>query len=342
MRNNKQIVEYHSCYDQLLSKLFLLSYDNKEHIEDTEAVSKDRDSYVSLISDGIRLTDGGVLGKSITPVSIKYDSNGNGIIDKYDNDYDLTAHEIIIYSLLLHKCIENQSEEQEISYSELQRLRHKRIGKTKVLDDATKQAYNNAFQGLGKKRIKYSLDTKKRSKKITYGEGEHPLLIIRNVSCLENGDKIIKYSLGRFGKTLIEAKQYSTLVPAEYFKINFNEVMTYQIALYVCRILFIQKQPRKKQKQPEFTIKLTSIMKNTSKFINSEKYGIVKYGCSLYYYNGENTKRYWESTIKKVNELLETLKHEYKIKDYKFIYETIETAYGIKYDYQNVKWIIQI
>lgn len=323
------VTEYHSCYDELLSKLFMLSRGLKIGMEDKEAIDNKGKTSVSLISkidrDGCYHT------------SFDYtDSKPNEEMKDYDNLFDLTAHEIIVYSLLLHKCIETQSEKQEISYSELQQLRGKRVGKTTLLDSATSKAYDNALKGLCKKRVKYNLGDSKRKKKITYVKAEHYLLkIIDNVKVLSNGDKIIKYSLGKFGQTIIQSGQYSTLVPAAYFKINFKEVMSYQIALYICRIIFMQRRKNKPT-----TIKLISVMKNTSKFVNSEKYGIVKYGCSLYYYNGENTKRYWNTTIRKVEELLKILKSECKIKDYTSINAISSSHDGTNYDYQNVKWII--
>lgn len=329
------MIEYHSCYDELLSKLFLMSYELRINSEQKESINNDGGTSVSLLGENVQFIDRYNYRNMCYYTSLTYTKyDRRGFLESYDNRYDLTAHEIVVYSLLLHKCIEVQSEKQEISYRELQELR----GKRKTLDPKTLKAYDRAFKGLMTKKIKYDLGTSRKNKKITYRKHEHPLLLVYEANRLTNGDKIIKYSLGPFGKTLIESKRYSTLIPAEYFRINFNQVMTYEIALYVCRMIYINQHMGK----TKIAIKLNSIMKNISKFIDSEKYGIVKYGCALYYYRGSNTKRYWDSTIKKVCHLLNVLKNEYKINDYKGIYNIMSSPYGEEYDYQNVKWILYL
>lgn len=282
-----KIINYHSCYDEMLSKLFL------------------------------------------TPKKIKENTNlelkQNEIITINSS---LTAHEVLIYSLLLHKCIELNSEFASISFKELQELRNKRCGKKQVLDIATANAYNTAFSNLIDKRIKYDLDNidKKRKNKITYRRAEHPLVIINDVKCLDNRNKVIDYSLGEFGKTLLESKRYSTLLPRKYFQINFKEIMTYELALYICRIIYIERR----KKKDYITITLESIMKNTNKYVTDNKQ-LIKNGNCLEY-NGSNVKRLWKLIINNVNEVLEQLKFEYVIKNY-----TIQDL-NIDKEYTNVKW----
>lgn len=327
MKNNTH--EFHSCYDELLSKLFLMTYENAMNLK--EAIDDEGETSVSLISNEPQAID------RVTKDNTCYFTNNYNTSTLYNNIYDLTAHEIIIYSILLHKCIEEQSEECTISYKEIQQLRGKRIGKSKLLDNTTMNAYDKAFSGLCEKYIKYNLGTSRQKYKITYRKHSHPLLIINDIQQLCNGDMFINYSLGPFGKTLIESKRYSNLVPKQYFQINFNEVMVYQIALYICRIIYIN---RKKSKP--ITITLNSIMKNISKFMNTEKYGLVKYCCALYY-GGPNVKRLWDSVIIKVAELLETLKKELKINSYHGNYEIIKNSLYLEKDqYKEVKWIIYL
>ena len=329
---------YHTCYDELLSKLFLMTYEERKEDNNTQATNSKKGTMVSLVSDRPHLIERykhdnvcQFYSRTITKVSKET------IIEEYDNSFDLTAHEIIIYSLLLSKCIENQSEEQEISYKELQLMRNKRVGKSTLLDDKTFNAFNHALVGLAKKTIKYDLLNSRKNKKITYRKGEHPLLIINDVENFPNRDKIIKYSLGKFGKTLIESKRYSTLVPDCYFTINFNEIMYYQIALYICKLIYINQR----KKTMQMTLQLNSVMKNTNKWIISEEYGIIKYCCSLYYYNGENTRRYGVSTINRINEILNQLKVEQKIKNFNCNYEIQFTPYMERYNFRNVKWYIE-
>lgn len=286
----KMLNEFHSCYDELLSMLFSNNCDNQKAFDG---------KFISLFNDNQELTS-------------------------------LTAHEILVYSLLLNKCIEAKDEKQSISYTELQLLRNKRIGKSKALDNDTSNAYDNTFYGLCSKTIRYSLgDTRKRNK-ITYREKEQPLLILYDVSELGNGDKVINYSLGPFGKTLLESKRYSTLLPNKYFQVNFNEIMTYQVALYICRTIFMERR----KKKDTITITLNSVMKNTNKFIYSADKKLVNYGSCLDY-KGPNTKRLWLAITNNVNDILKQLRQEYKIKDF------VEQP-DANDNYQNAKWLLQL
>ena len=330
INDNKYPTEYHSCYDELLSKLFLMTYENAENY--TSATDSGGKATVSLISKEPLLVDR-VMKNNTCYYLECYDG-----VKPYNNAYDLTAHEILIYSLLLHKCIENGSEKQTISYEEIQLLRNKRIGKVSLLDNLTRKAYDKAFLGLCNKQIKYNLGNSRMNFKITFREYEHPLLIIENISNLCNGDRIINYSLGPFGKTLLESKRYSTLVPSKYFQVHFREIMTYQIALYVCKIIYIERRKRK----DSLIITLNSVMKNVNKFMNTTEFGLVKC-CTALYYSGPNTKRLRDNVIMKVIELLETLKSEMKIKEFQGNYEIIKNSpYLTRDQYKNVKWVISL
>lgn len=329
---------YHSCYDELLSKLFLMSYKERSSANAKEVNNGKHGNIVSLVSDKEQL-----IGCVQEQYGCYYQSVVYSEITKqvkncnYDNSFDLTAHEIIIYTLLLSKCIENQSEVQEISYKEIQMMRNKRIGKTKLLDVSTFNAYNKAFAGLSRKKLKYDLLNSRRSKKITYRKGEHPLLIVLDVKKIDNGDRYIKYSLGQFGKTLIESKRYSTLVPKSYFRINFNEVMHLQIALYVCKLLYINQ--RKKSKT--MTLQLSSILKNITRWGESEKFGLVKLGYPMFDTNSDNNKRSWDHIVRVTIELLDTLKAELKIKDYTQSFKMIVLKNYPTACMKDFKWIIE-
>lgn len=257
-----------------------------------------------------------------------YDEMLNYIFNNIDNDLvktteQLTAHEIIIYSILLHKCIEEKKEESSISYTELQKLRNKRSGKNKAIDTLTLQAYDKAIYCLANNYVSYNLNDKRTKYKITYKQYEHPLLILDDVKEEANGNKIIKYSLGPFGKTLIESKRYSTLVPRKYFQLNFNETTAYQIALYICRIIYIERR----KKKTSTTITLKSILSNINKFGNHNNQLISVSNC--YDYNGPNKKRLYDNVINRTNELLDELISEEKIISYE--YKDIKSS---------IKWII--
>lgn len=327
----KTVLEFHSCYDELLSKLFLMTYEFLS--TKNSSVDSKGGTTVGLVSKEPIVTERVLEHNSCYFLEHNFYEETTRI---YNNAYDLTAQEMIIYSLLLSKCIEEKNEEQVISYEEIQYMRNKRVGKSKLLDDTTLRAYDKAFLGLCQKRIQYDLGDSREKYKITYRSSNHPLLIVYDVENSCNGNKTIKYSLGPFGKTLIESKRYSNLVPRKYFQLNFNETMTYQIALYVCKILFIERRKRK----GTVTITLNSIMKNINKFMVTKKYDLVKC-CIASNFTGPNTKRLWDRVISKVDELLETLKSELKIRDFKGTYDVIDNApYLYDFQYKDVKWLI--
>lgn len=288
-----KINNYHSCYDEMLSCLFLASTN----------LTSDNSKEVILYSKNTDLKEG---------------------CTKYD--VSMTAHEILIYSILLHKCIETKSEMSKISYKELQLLRNKRYGKNKVIDNDTLKAYDKAFKGLCNKYVKYNYKNKSKRIKITYSSAEHPLVLINNIDSLNNNDKVISYSLGPFGKTLLEKKRYSTLVPKKYFQINFNEIMIYESALYICRIIYMERRKRK----DSISITLNSIMKNTNKYVARDGQ-LLRAGTCLEY-RGHNIRRLWKLIIKNVNEILEQLKLEYVIKDF-----AIQDL-NVNREYKNIKW----
>ena len=278
----KHVIEYHSCYDELLSTLL-----NKQK-------SKNNDKKVNLVS-------------------------------KDGNETTMTAQEIILYSLLLHKCIESNCEQETISYKELQELRNKR----ETLDMITYKAFNTAFKGLCTKYVDYDLKQCRQKIKISHRKGNHPLVIVRKVNT--NGtDKLICYSLGPFGKTLIESKRYSTLVPNKYFQIGFKEIMKYELAIYVCKILYLERR----KKKDSITIKLPTIMKNINKYQTIDNQLVRLSNCLEYH--GPNIKRLWELMRNSVNELLYELKREYKIKDY-----DIQIPNSIN-NYKDIKWKILV
>jgi hypothetical protein len=193
----------------------------------------------------------------------------------------------------------------------LQKVRNKRYGKTKVLDDLTLEAYDKAIIGLANNYVEYDLKDKRKKYKITYRKHSHPLLIIYSLKQETSGNKVITCSLGPLGKTLLESKRYSTLIPRKYFQLNINEISTYQIALYVCRIIYIERRKKKKSS----TITLKSVLMNINKYVNCN--GRLISISSCFDYKGPNKKRLYNNIINKTEELLEDLLNEDIIINYR-------------------------
>lgn len=78
-----------------------------------------------------------------------------------------------------------------------------------------------------------------------------PLVQLMNenitVEELKNGAEI-QYSLGRFDDYLVQSRQYGQILPAEVFGLRFNQINTFNIAVYLGKLVFINRKYKKTYK----------------------------------------------------------------------------------------------
>lgn len=309
-----------TCYDELLANLFTLSHRyivvrDMCWINNIVTISNNKvsvsligkDKYTHVYSDRnnilqLQLYEEGSDDAVVNLQDLK--EKGKPIL--YDNRYALTAHEIIVYSILLSKCILAQKPYAEISLKEIHRdYRGKQCGKTILMDAESRKAYIKALRGLTNKIVRYDLGKTRKNKRITKRKSQHPLLKVVSRVDEKSGDFTIKYSLGDFGRTLIQSKRYSNLMPISCYSVGFKSIHRFLIYYYICRMVYINKNKKGKT----FTLSIKAIMNATCRYnISGFNTGDMRSEQT-----GSGVGRAWGSSIRSVDNILTKLKNSNKI-----------------------------
>lgn len=236
-----------------------------------------------------------------------------------------SAQDIIIYRILLSHYINYQVN--GIATITLDMIHNKYRGKSFMYKDKanrydgkTLTAYANSLRKLTNMELFIQFgESKRKSFQHLIYSGKynfvHKLLILENNSSLKNiTTDTISYSLGNFGKYILESKQYSQLMPEELYKLRFNQIDTFNIGTYITRMIFLNRRGR-----TSLTIYVSTLL---SRF---NKYNRQGFSTSLTYleYLGslkDSVKR--NKKIKHIKEqldyVLDLLVKEEKIKKYQY------------------------
>lgn len=236
----------------------------------------------------------------------------------------LANRDIIIYRILLSHYINNQENGYAtITLDEIhQKYRDKNFmyksGKDRF-DKDTLQAYEQAFRKLCSltiqvkfehskmKSFKYFLD----KDKMTFYQ---PLLKTNvDVFTVDLTAVPITYSLGDLGTYFLNGGRYNQIMPREFYELRFNQIDTFNIALYICRMIFINR--RKK----EITIRVSTLLSNIMKY---KKDGLSTGATYLEYLKTiESVKR--SKQIKQLKNqieyVLELLVVQSRVREYKIV-----------------------
>lgn len=224
-----------------------------------------------------------------------------------------TVHELILWIILVDFRLKNPSPDFAISLSYIHKqYRGKRIGKTEVMSNSDFQAYIDALNGLQAKRI----NLKTGNTRGRYGQSNKEIengriFRIRGITGTENGDILFEYTLGQYGEIISQCKRYSDMLPISLVKIPYKQNMKLYIAMYISRLIFINK----KRKVKDFVITIESIMRNV-RLHDTKGVDIDK---NLYNLMNENDiRKYAKSNLfnKYLVEVLEMLKNKGSIYDY--------------------------
>lgn len=235
-----------------------------------------------------------------------------------------TAQDIILYRILLSHYINNQvNGVATISLDIIHKgyrdktFRYEK-GKKKYNDD-TFQAYINTLNKLMNiKAIINFTDSNLKIAKYYKSNEEYdissPLLQISNGITRDNIDTVeIKYSLGKIGDYFVNSKQYGQLVPKEIYSLRFNQIDTFNIAIYVARMIIINKRWKK-----NINIYVSTILARTMKY-NIKGYtstlSYVKYLETLEAIKRNKKSKHIEEQL---NYILELCKEKEIITDYKY------------------------
>lgn len=224
-----------------------------------------------------------------------------------------TVHELILWTILVDFKLKNPCSDYAISLSYIhKKYRGKRTGKTEVMSKSDLEAYMKALNGLQRKRINLKTgNTRPRyhqnHKEINNGR----IFKITNITGRPNGDLMFEYTLGEYGEIISKCKRYSDMLPINILSIPYKQNMKLYIAMYISRLVFINRRKNKK----DFVITIESIMRN----IRIHNADGTDAGKNLYeLMNEQNLSKY--SKLKLFNsyltEVLEMLKLKSSIYDY--------------------------
>lgn len=236
-----------------------------------------------------------------------------------------TAQDIMIYRILLSHYINYQ--QNGIATITLDMIHNEYRGKTFMYkkdqgryDKETLQAYINTFRKLMTLTINIRFSQSKLKSFKSFKDKDktffqHKMLIFHSQINSANVSEIeIRYSLGDFGTYICNSRQYGQLLPKELYQLRFNQIDTFNLAVYIARMIIINRRYRK-----EITIYVSTLLSRIN------KYDMKGYSTSLTYLKYlealEPVKR--NKKIKHIEEqlnlILDILVKEQKIKKYEYI-----------------------
>ena len=177
-----------------------------------------------------------------------------------------TSHDICIYRILLSHYINYQvngvaSISLDIIHLKYRNKDFLRKGNEKY-DAQTLKVYTECIHKLKTLRlvIQFSNSNLKSFKSFIRNDVvffNQPFIKIMNESItleeLKNGAEI-EYSLGRFGDYLVQSRQYGQILPSEVFELRFNQINTLNIAIYLGKLVFINRKYKKTYKISVYTL----------------------------------------------------------------------------------------
>lgn len=235
-----------------------------------------------------------------------------------------TAQDIILYRILLNHYINNQVD--GVATISLDTIHKEYRGKAfryekgKKYDDDTFQAYINTLNKLISTTVIFNFDESNLKVARYYKSNEEynissQLLQISKGITRDNIDTTkFSYTLGKIGDYFVNSKQYGQLLPKEIYSLRFNQIDTFNIAIYVARMIVINKRWRK-----NINIYVSTLLSRIM------KYNIKGYSTSLTYIqylstlDGVKRNKKIKQIEEQLNYILTLLKEKNIITDYKYI-----------------------
>ncbi len=236
-----------------------------------------------------------------------------------------TAQDIVIYRILISHFINYQQD--GVATITLDMIHSKYRGKNYAyksgvdrFDKQTLKAYINVFNKLSTLELTINFgESKLKSFKYLQEKGRYffkqKLLTfcsdinVNNISTAE-----IKYSLGDFGTYICTSKQYGQFLPSVFYQLRFNQIDTFNMAVYISRMIVINRR-----KRDSVTIHISTLLSRINKY-DTKGYNI-SFTYIDYLANIDPVKR--NKKIKHIQEqldyILNTLVEETKIKKYEYL-----------------------
>lgn len=235
-----------------------------------------------------------------------------------------TAQDIMIYRILLAHYINNH--ENGIAVISLDKIhkiyREKTISYGKnneKYDKETLKAYLTTLAKLCSITVtlNFGESNLKVAKQFSYNEinsiSSKLLVIEKNVNLQNITTAEFKYTLGKVGEYFIKSNQYGQFLPREIYSLRFNQIDTFNMSIYIARIIVINRC-RKKEITIHVSTILNRIMKYDQKgYCTGQTY--MNYLSKLDSVKRNKKLKYIE---KQLNYILELLKSKESIESYKY------------------------
>lgn len=183
-----------------------------------------------------------------------------------------SAQDIMIYRILLSHFINHQVD--GIATITLDMIHNQYRGKSFMYkenaskyDEATLMAYKKSLKKLSTMEIliQFAESKRKAFQHLIYSGKYsfiHKLLILNDESSLENlTTATISYSLGDFGKYIMQSKQYGQIMPEELYMLRFNQIDAFNIGTYITRMIFMNRRGR-----TSLTIYVSTLLSRINKY----------------------------------------------------------------------------
>lgn len=324
---NKSIIT--TAYDEVLHKIETITYENV----DKELLNHKLLKATTTFKDQ---QNGSLVITIINEKSMIKELESVNILSMSDKEKNLfirlviqrhlffTAQDIIIYRILLSHYINNQvngwaSISLDIIHKEYRGKAFIYEKDKKKYGEETFLAYINALNKLMniKVIINFSRSNLKIAKNYMLNEkrdiSSNLLTILTGVT-RDNIDKVaFTYTLGAIGDYFVNSKQYGQLLPKEIYSLRFNQIDTFNIAVYIARMVVINKRWKKDINIYVSTI-LTRIMKYNIKGYNTN-FNYLQHLKQLEAVKRNKQIKYIE---KQLNYILDMFKEKEIITDYKY------------------------
>ena len=186
-----------------------------------------------------------------------------------------TAQDIIIYRILLSHYINNQVNgianiSFDIIHKEYRKKSFKYDKSGSKYDKATLEAYINSIRKLIHLKIIINFSNSHLKVAKYYNSEDKSeisdtfLKVSKNINLNNISTSVIPYSLGKFGDIFITSKQCGQLLPEDIYYLRFNQIDTFNMAIYIGRMIIINRRWRK-QLTIYIPTMLSKIMKYDSK-----------------------------------------------------------------------------
>lgn len=177
------------------------------------------------------------------------------------NNYSLSAGEIVMYLILLHHYIVNQTDIATITIKQI----NKEYRQIKSMNNYLFDSYVKALEKLSRKKVHFNIKRKYvNNHKITNYSDTHKLLNVIELIPLEKDWRIV-YDLGSLGRIIRDSKNYSTIIPKGIYSCKYTEISYLLLFLYISRMVFINRN-QKRKRSPVKRLALRTICKNICKY----------------------------------------------------------------------------